>query len=408
MQPYPPLHPTDCGRRLARLARTLALGTLLAAAACDEAESPAAPESATPLASATSVLVFAQVDAGEAHTCGVTSDNRAYCWGFGDWGQLGDGASTSRPAPIAVAGGLRFRQVSAGGVHSCGVTTDDKIYCWGFGVGGALGTGTAANSPTPVAAAGSLRFRQVSAGEGHTCGVTSTDNAAYCWGESNTGQIGDGTQVTRLAPAAVAGGLHFRQISAGQLHTCGVTTADVAYCWGWDKFGQLGDGSANTQHSAPSRVDGAVRFRQIDAGGVHTCAVSVDHRAFCWGDGPVGVVGDGKRILRFSPRAVAGGLTFDRVTAGQLHSCGETTTNRLYCWGNNINGQVGDGTTSLRLVPVAVAGGLFFSQASAGGSHTCGRTAAGVAYCWGDYGDGRLGTADITKHLAPAPVVAPM
>jgi alpha-tubulin suppressor-like RCC1 family protein len=414
MQRRRAFRPPNCRRLLTGIARALALAPFLAAVACDDVDSPAAPESAAPapapLASATSALVFSQVDGGDAHTCGVTADNRAYCWGLGTWGQLGDGTSTSSSAPVAVAGGLRFRQVSAGGVHSCGITTDDKVYCWGFGRGGALGTGTAADSPTPAAVAGGLRFRLVSAGESHTCGVTTPDNAGYCWGESNAGQIGDGAGagVLRLSPVAVVGNRQWRQISAGQLHTCGVTTFDVAFCWGWDQFGQLGDGAAKIERLSPSRVAGALRFRQVDAGGSHTCAVTVDGRAFCWGNGRSGAVGDGKSLLRFTPRAVAGGLTFDRVTAGQLHSCGEASNNRLYCWGYNIDGQLGDGTMTPRFTPVAVAGGLFFSQASAGGQHTCGRNAQGAAYCWGSYGDGRLGTADITAHLAPAPVVAPM
>lgn len=400
---------TDCRGFLTGLTRVLSLGLLLVAVACDQAESPTAPESAGPVAVTTSQsLVFNQVSSGDAHTCGITSDNRAYCWGFGDYGQLGDGASTSRSAPVPVAGGLRFRQVSAGGLHTCGVTTDDKPYCWGFGAGGALGTGTAINSAIPVAVTGGHRFRQVSTGEGHTCGVSYPDNSAYCWGESNAGQIGDGSQVTRLAPVAVAGGRQWHQVSAGQLHTCGVTTSDVAFCWGSDEFGKLGDGFEEIPRLTPSRVEGTRRFRQIAAGGSHTCAVTRGGRAFCWGNGLSGAVGDGKSLLRYSPRAVAGGLTFGRVTAGQLHSCGETTNNRLYCWGYNIDGQLGDGTTRPRFTPVAVAGNRFFGQASAGGAHTCGRTPEGVAYCWGSYDDGRLGTADITRHLRPARVVAPM
>jgi alpha-tubulin suppressor-like RCC1 family protein len=34
------------------------------------------------------------------------------------------------------------------------------------------------------------------------------------------------------ATAALTATLSFRQVSAGQTHTCGVTTGDKAYCWG--------------------------------------------------------------------------------------------------------------------------------------------------------------------------------
>lgn len=370
----------------------------------DSPTAPAAPE-ATLAAAMASPLVFQQVSAGTAHTCGVTTGNRAYCWGLGSWGQIGDGTTIqSRPTPIAVAGTLRFRQVSAADVHSCGVTTDHRAYCWGFGGGGALGDGTRTDRLTPVLVAGGHLFRRVEAGEGHTCGVSYPDNRAYCWGENGVGQLGDGTITMRLTPVAVAGGRKFRQVSAGQLHTCAVTTSDQAFCWGWNDFGQLGDSSDAAQRLTPSLVAGRHRFRDLDAGAAATCAVTTEDKAFCWGNGRAGQIGDGKTNLRFWPRSVAGRHSFNRVSVGQLHTCGETPENRTYCWGDNLEGAVGDGTRTRRLKPVPVAGKLRFSQVSAGGSHTCATTSAGVAYCWGSSGDGRLGTGVPGNALTPSPV----
>jgi alpha-tubulin suppressor-like RCC1 family protein len=143
----------------------------------------------------------------------------------------------------------------------------------------------------------------------------------------------------------------------------------------------------------------------VDTGGGHTCAVTTDNRAFCWGNGRQGAVGNGKAYLSFWPKAVAGGLSFERVTTGASHTCGETTDNRAYCWGYNVeNGAVGDGTTTMRLTPVAVAGGHFFRQVSAGASHTCGRTAASVAYCWGGNLYGQLGDGTTASSSTPVPV----
>ncbi len=162
---------------------------------------------------------------------------------------------------------------------------------------------------------------------------------------------------------------------------------------------------------------GTRRFRQIDAGSEYTCAVTTDNRAFCWGNGRHGQIGDGKNYLRFLPSAVAGGHQFERVTTGEYHTCAETTLNRAYCWGSNgppvrvngvwsqdVSGVIGDGTTTQRLTPVAVAGGLFFSQVSAGYSQSCGRTDTGVAYCWGrQLGD----DGATTTRLRPEPVIGP-
>jgi alpha-tubulin suppressor-like RCC1 family protein len=92
------------------------------------------------------------VTAGWYHTCGETTGNRAYCWGYNADGQLGDGTNTQRLTPAAVVGGLSFGQVGAGWDHTCGKTSAAVLYCWGAGEWGQLGDGTQTTHlvPTPV------------------------------------------------------------------------------------------------------------------------------------------------------------------------------------------------------------------------------------------------------------------
>ena len=82
------------------------------------------------------------VDAGSYFSCGVTTSGAAYCWGENRDGELGDGTTTSRSSPVAVAGGLRFAAVRAGWYHACGMKTDSGVYCWGYNAHGQLGEGT--------------------------------------------------------------------------------------------------------------------------------------------------------------------------------------------------------------------------------------------------------------------------
>ena len=220
---------------------------LLAALGCrDDDESPMEPAPVLPqaTATATTVVEYWQMSAGGAHTCGVTTDSRTFCWGNNGAGQLGGGSSgSSELIPTRIAGGLQFRQVSAGSSHTCGVTPSNEAYCWGANESGQLGDGTTTNRATPTAISGARQFRQVEAGSRHTCGVT-TDNLAFCWGDNEYGQLGDGTTTSRLVPRAVAGARRFRQVVAGAhfwSHTCGVTTEDRAFCWGSNNYGQLGD-----------------------------------------------------------------------------------------------------------------------------------------------------------------------
>jgi alpha-tubulin suppressor-like RCC1 family protein len=157
---------------------------------------------------------------------------------------------------VAVAGGRSYRQVAAGDMHSCGVTTDNRAFCWGYNAEGRLGDGTTTDRLKPVAVAGGLQFTRVGINR-VSCGVTTTGKG-YCWGPNNVGQLGDGTTTNRSRPAAVSGGLEFREISPGSNaetdHVCGLTTGGKVYCWGENMFGQLGDGTTENS-STPVPID---------------------------------------------------------------------------------------------------------------------------------------------------------
>jgi alpha-tubulin suppressor-like RCC1 family protein len=182
--------------------------------------------------------VFRSVSAGTSHSCGLTTTGTAYCWGGGGSGQLGDGTTTNRPTPVAVAGGLTFQSVVAGNSHTCGVTTAGVGYCWGSNCCGELGIGhgQVVDSPpasTPTLVAGGLTFQVIDTRSlPVTCGLT-TAGAAYCWGSSGYGDlVGTGHVGVVVSPLAVVGGLTFRSLAAGGAYTCGLTTSGVAYCWG--------------------------------------------------------------------------------------------------------------------------------------------------------------------------------
>jgi alpha-tubulin suppressor-like RCC1 family protein len=229
---------------------------------------------------------------------------------------------------------------------------------------------TTRTAETDFAAAAVLSFRQISAGNGHTCGVTTGDQA-YCWGDNGFstfgGQLGDGTTIRRLKPAAVLGGLSFRQVSAGVTHTCAVTTDNRAYCWGRNDYGQLGDGTTESRLT-PVPVAGGRRFRVVSAGNFHSCGITPSDVLFCWGSNRYGVLGTGPAGTNsFTPARVAGGHTWRNVSAGFSHTCGAATSGQGYCWGNNTNFQIGNGTSSNGYrVPTAVVGALDFRQVFVG------------------------------------------
>ena len=390
------------------------LATLLATAvACDEAaDAPAGPDTAPALVSAAAnPLVFRQVDEGVEFSCGVTTDDRAYCWGTNVVGQLGDGTTISRLTPVPVAGGLFFRHVSLGISHACGVTTDNLVYFWGYNFKGELGDSTTTRRLKPVPVYGGRHYRLVRGGNQHTCAVT-TGSETYCWGSNLFGELGVGSSTIkrRLIPVKVIGGLTFQEISGRNFHVCGLTGAGKAYCWGLNEDGRLGDGTT-VNRTSPRAVAGGRIFQTLNAGGLHTCGVGTDDRGYCWGGNPDGELGDGTTTGHLTPKLVGGGLKFLGVSVSRnYHTCGLTLGHVAYCWGRNSSGQLGDGTLTDRLLPRAVAGGFTFKGVTAGDRNTCGILAAisSAAYCWGLNNMGQLGDGTTTNRLTPVPVAGVM
>ena len=371
------------------------------------------------------------IAAGEKHTCAITESGGVKCWGFNFYGALGNGTTTERSVPVDVVGlSSGATAIVGGSAHTCAVVSGGGVKCWGDNYLGQLGDGTTTGRLVPTSVLGlDEAAASLAAGEFHTCAVT-VSGGMRCWGMNYAGQLGDGTQVDHLTPAAVAGLPEAASVSAARSYTtCAVTTTGKVLCWGYGRDGQLGDGIPLTRQNPTAVIAVSGMLPKPALGGSHACVITAGGAVSCWGNNEDGQLGDGTFASRGTPlpvsslsgvTALAAGGSFTcavisggvkcwgdaktapedvpgwagvvSLAAGRLHVCALTTDGAVSCRGNNYSGQLGDGTTTSSATPVQVVGLTSDVVAIAAGEyHTCAVMANGGLKCWGANYSGSLG-----------------
>ena len=306
---------------------------------------------------------FSQFTSNGGYTCALTTTGQAYCWGLNNQGQLGNNSTTNSRIPVAVQmpAGVSFQSITAGSLHTCALTTTGQAYCWGLNNQGQLGNNSTTNSRIPVAVQmpAGVSFQSIAAGYHYTCALTA-EGKAYCWGQGSSGQLGNNSTTASRIPVAVQmpAGVSFQSITANNVHTCALTTEGKAYCWGYGGSGQLGNNST-TDSRIPVAVQmpAGVSFQSIAVGYYHTCALTTTGQAYCWGQGSSGRLGNNSTTDSRIPVAVQmpAGVSFQSITAGSLHTCALTTEGKAYCWGYSSSGQLGNNSTTDSSIPLAVS-----------------------------------------------------
>ncbi len=296
------------------------------------------------------------IAAGIDFTCATLADGYMKCWGGNQYGQLGNGTQANSPAPADVSGIFANAiavSVASNGYHACALLSSGNGLCWGNGQQGQLGNGASASSSTPVAF--SIPANQIAslvAGNVDTC-ATLLDGTIRCAGYNSNGQLlGINELSSSSTPVAQTGVTNSHIVVTGSDETCTILNDSSLECCGMQVCGN----GCLISTGGMQAVTGISNATAITAGSTHFCVLQSGGSTKCFGGNSYGQLGLGNTIAYSVPTLISSLTDVSSISGGVGHTCAVTASGSVYCWGWNANGQLGTGDTADSLVPVEVSG----------------------------------------------------
>eukprot|EP00004_Rigifila_ramosa_P011611 TRINITY_DN248_c1_g1_i3.p1 TRINITY_DN248_c1_g1~~TRINITY_DN248_c1_g1_i3.p1 ORF type:complete len:1603 (-),score=367.34 TRINITY_DN248_c1_g1_i3:163-4338(-) len=238
-------------------------------------------------------------------------------------------------------------------------------------------------------------------------------SAIKCWGANNAGQLGVGSTTPSLTPVTAISSSTFvgTQLSAGQIHSCIVTTTAQVVCWGFNYDGPLGNGldtayGDDAGETAPIAVVGLTQAVAVSCSYYFSCGLTTSGQTYCWGQGTTGQLGTGGTSTVYTAQVSTQAPPAVVPLAAEELGCALLRSGDIKCWGRNDYGQIGLGNNvSPQPTPPADPinlGAKIHSASAHLGSHVCALLVDGDVTCWGVGGFGELGL-DSTVNIGDDP-----
>ena len=385
---------------------------------------------------------FSSISSGSIFSCGIIK-GKVYCWGYNDYGELGNNSTKYSLVPVAVdttgvLKGKTITAISTGYYHSLALASDGTVYSWGENNNGALGNNSTDDSAVPVAVdmTGVLKGKTItaiSASAGYSLVLTS-DGMVYSWGYNGYGQLGNGSTTESYLPVAVdttgvLKGKTITAISTSDENSLALASDGTVYSWGNNDYGGLGNNSTNESNvpaavaTAGTPMDGKTIIA-ISAGGCHSLALASDGTVYSWGENNDGALGNNSTKYSLVPVAVdmTGALKGKTITAISAsdnfgsttkvgHNLALASDGTFYWWGYDDGNNLDRNATG-SLVPVAftTAGtpmaGKNIIEVAVGYIHSLVLASDGTVYSWGYNDYGELGNNSLINSHVPVQVDA--
>jgi alpha-tubulin suppressor-like RCC1 family protein len=153
---------------------------------------------------------WTQVSSGGYSTYAINSSGELYGWGYNNFGQVGDGTTTSRFTPVRIGSSSNWVSVSAGAYWVHAINSAGELYGWGYNASNQLGDGTAVNRNVPTRIGSANNWSKIvnpgSNGSSFALAID-TSGKLFAWGGTESWGIGSvpiiPTSIPSFAPYKV-------------------------------------------------------------------------------------------------------------------------------------------------------------------------------------------------------------
>ncbi|MDT8446893.1 MAG: Ig-like domain-containing protein [bacterium] len=349
----------------------------------------AASTTATTLAGLTSVKALAL---GSGNICSLHTDGSVKCWGLASYGANGLGDLAWRYQPTLVPGLAGVQQIVANTSNGiCARLSSGKILCWGSNDYGQLGNGntTSQSLPSLVGKAGLAQVGPSSTArsltfidQNHTAGTVQgtlgitlatsesdlTDYVVY-WGSNSYTKLSGYAALATLPKTGASQNFNLtaRSLPNGATHLL---------VYSKNSTGEFAS-------PASVKVVDSIPVTDLAASNFSTCAKLSDGTAKCWG-----LVPWMDQTTSGPLNRVPGLSNLSKINMGDYFYCALLTTGSVQCSGASYHGELGDGLTyssidSGALKPLTVPGISNPSALISSTQATCAILAGGNVKCWG-------------------------